>query len=61
MQRACFLHQVCSSGSSATESLYLLPGCIRSPQVSPRSRVLPGRSPVTGAPLAALPMEPITG
>lgn len=61
MQRACFLHQVCSSGSSVTESLYLLPGCIRSPQVSPRSRVLPGGSPVTGAPLAALPMEPITG
>lgn len=41
MRRACFLHQGCSSGSSMTEPLYLLPGRIRSPRLGPRSRVLP--------------------
>ena len=61
MQRACFLHQVCSLGSSMTEPLYLLPGCVHSPRVSPHARVLRGRSPVTGAPLAALPMQPAAG
>lgn len=28
MQRACFLHQLCSPGSSVTEALYLLAGCV---------------------------------
>lgn len=49
MQRACFLHQGSSSGSSMTKSLYLLPGCICSPRVSPRSHVLRSRSPWPGS------------
>lgn len=44
MQRACFLHQLCSSGSSVTESWYLLPGCVPAAPGSPCS-MSPGKEP----------------